>query len=426
MSIHLGQSVTLQWAATNANSCTASTTAATGGAFAGAQSVSGTASVAPTAAGNVAYQLTCSGAGGNAMATSPMITVAAPLLSELSNIALIGSTVDPDVATNVQGGNPYGLTIAPATSGLISAGDLIVCNFNDLPMNGVQGAGTTIVGLHPSAGSAPYHIAQSSQLAGCNALALTADDGIAAASYHANTLPLVSSAGVVNNPFASNPYASPWGAAYVPATTTASAALYISNVGSGGGSASIDRISLNGDVQTAFTEIAKGFCGSGMPGAIYAPAGLTYDASIDTLYVVDTSSYSVVAFANVSQIGLDGIVVNGGCGSGTPTPALSFGGPSASSARVIASGGQFNAPISAALLADGDLIVGNGDIDNPPTPNLAFEISPSLGFVGQPIQLDTSGTPGALFGIVASIDANGDQIIYFNDDNTNSVYALTK
>jgi hypothetical protein len=73
-----------------------------------------------------------------------------------------------------------------------------------------------------------------------------------------------------------------------------------------------------------------------------------------------------------------------------------------------------------------DLIVGNGDIDNPQTPNLAFEISPSLGFVGAPMQLDTSGMAGALFGIATTVDASGNQIVYFNDDVTNSVNELTQ
>ena len=48
------------------------------------------------------------------------------------------------------------------------------------------------------------------------------------------------------------------------------------------------------------------------------------------------------------------------------------------------------------------------------------------GFVGQPVQLDASGTPGALFGIVATVDGAGNQLIYFNDDNTNSVMLLSK
>jgi hypothetical protein len=59
-------------------------------------------------------------------------------------------------------------------------------------------------------------------------------------------------------------------------------------------------------------------------------------------------------------------------------------------------------------------------------PNLAFEISPALGFVGKPLQLDTSGTPGALFGIAATVDAAGNQIIYLNDDNTNTVNMLSQ
>jgi hypothetical protein len=49
---------------------------------------------------------------------------------------------------------------------------------------------------------------------------------------------------------------------------------------------------------------------------------------------------------------------------------------------------------------------------------LAIEVSPVLpgGFVGQPLQLD-SGAAWALFGIVATVDAQGHQIVYFNDDN---------
>jgi hypothetical protein len=85
----------------------------------------------------------------------------------------------------------------------------------------------------------------------------------------------------------------------------------------------------------SFTEIATGFCGSGAPGSVFAPSGLTYDASIDTLCIVDTSSNSVLAFSKVSSIGADGVTVNGQCASvaAPPTPALTFSGPSASMRR---------------------------------------------------------------------------------------------
>ncbi len=144
------------------------------------------------------------------------------------------------------------------------------------------------------------------------------------------------------------------------------AAIYVANAP--GGSAfsaggTIDRISLDGDAQTSFTEIATGFCTIGAPGGIYGPSGLTYDPAIDTLYIVDTGSASVVALAGVSSIPKDGVVVNGHCtGSAAPTPVPTFSGPSMSSARVIAHGAPFNTPLSAALLKNGDLVVGNADI----------------------------------------------------------------
>jgi hypothetical protein len=364
--------------------------------------------------------------GGSGSATTATVTVNPSILSTLSltKITAIGKTADPIVME--PNPNPYGLTIAPVTAGLITAGDLIVCNFNDAtPPNGTQGKGTTVVGLHPTPGSAPYRIAQSSSLAGCNALTTLADGSISAAAWGANQNPLIAPNGTVNTPFSADHFAQPWGEAYAPAKGQNPAAIFISNF-----DGSIDRITLNGDAQTAFTQIATGFCASGQPGSIYGPSGLTYDASIDTLYIIDTSSYSVVAFANVSSIGAAGIVVAGQCTStsAAPTPTPTFSGPSASSAKVIAHGGGFVAPLSAALLMDGDLIVANSDINLPggQMANLAFEISPVLpgGFVGQPLQLDR-GAAGALFGLAATADSQGHQIVYFNDDNMNEVMMIT-
>ncbi|HEY8026417.1 MAG TPA: hypothetical protein VIF60_17880, partial [Burkholderiaceae bacterium] len=418
MAINLGQSLTLTWASTDATSCTASASNSSAGNFSGPQATSGSVVVAPTATGSATYMLSCTGAGGTGSVTSAAVTVNPSILSSLSKIATIGSTLDP----LENGGNPYGLAIAPVSSGSISAGDLVVCNFNDGATN-TQGLGTTIVGLHPVAGAMPYRIAQSPQLLGCSAVAMLPDDSIAAAAFSSNLVPLVTSAGAVTNPFAANSFQGPWGQTYAPSMSGRPAALYVSSQTNG----SIARITLSGDTQTGFVEIAKGFCGSGAPGGLFAPAGLTYDPSIDTLYIVDSSSYSVVAFANVSTIGAEGIVVNGNCSgtAHTPTPVPTFAGSSATSARVIASGGQFNGPISAALLMDGTLVVANGDLDGPPTNNLLIEISPAIGFVGAHIQLD-NGAAAALFGLAAKVDSDGNQVIYFNDDNDNTVKVLSK
>jgi hypothetical protein len=444
-SINLGQAVKLEWTSTGATSCTASSSGTIGGAFSGNQAIASSAMVAPTGTGSVTYTLTCTGAGGMASVTTNTVTVNPSILSTLdpTKIATVGLTTS--AAANA-GNNPYGLVIAPATSGPITQGDLIVCNFNNAALTGpqAQGTGTDIVGLHPNAASptqVPYAIANDPALLGCNALTMLPDDTISAAAFYGSSMtgenPLVTASGVVSNPLgtAGDTFHGPWGEAYAPANGSNPAAVYVSNY-----DGTIDRVALNGDVQSSFLEIAKGFCGSGSPGGIYAPAGLTYDPAVDTLYVVDTSSNSVVALLNVSSIGQDGVVVAGQCTTGTPpvaaTPPTStptFSGPSMASAEVIAHGGAFNAPISAALLSDGNLLVTNGDLNdtaNIPVAmqNLVMEVSPYLpgGFVGQPVQLDGSGTAAALFGLVTTTDAQKNTIVYFNDDNANAVMVLSK
>ena len=430
--INFGQAMTVAWTSAYSTSCTASASSAAAGAFTGTQMTSGSVTVVPTAPGSYTYTLSCTGTGGT-KSTSTTATVTPNLLAALAptgTILTIGSTVDPTLGDS----NPYGLTIAPATAGLITKGDLVVCNFNDGPTN-TEGLGTTIIGLHPggSTPAAPYRIAQSADLLGCNALTMLPDDSISAAGWSSNKNPLVSATGTVGAPFASDTFAQPWGEAFVAAKGTQPAALYVSNAPANNGvvavGGTIDRISLDANnVQTSFTEIVSGFCSGGAPGAIFGPAGLTYDASIDTLYVVDSSSASVIAIAGVSSIPKDGIVVNGQCSATTPTPVPTFSGPSMASATVIAHGAPFVTPISAALLKNGDLVVGNGDIGvgaASSTTNLLIEVSPVLpgGFVGQPVQVETGG-PGALFGLVATVNAQGNQIIYFNDDTTNAVMQL--
>jgi hypothetical protein len=424
-SINFGQALAVAWTSAYSTACTASASSAAAGAFTGAQMTSGSMTVVPTAAGSYTYTLSCTGTGGT-KSTSTTVTVTPNLLAALAptgTILTVGSTVDPMNGDS----NPYGLTIAPATAGLITKGDLVVCNFNDVA--GKEGNGTTIIGLHPGATpAAPYRIAQSTSLQGCNALTMLPDDSISASAWTSNLNPLVSATGTVGAPFAGDTFAQPWGEAFVAATGTQPAALYVTNAPANNGvvavGGTIDRISLDANnAQTSFTEIVTGLCSGGSPGSIFGPAGLTYDVSSDTLYVVDSSSASVYAIAGVSSVPKDGIMADGQCSATTPTPLPKFSGPSMASIRVIAHGAPFVTPISSALLKNGDLVVGNGDIGvqaASATTNLLIEVSPVLpgGFVGQPVQVD-KGTQGALFGLAATVSAQGNQIIYFNDDSAN-------
>jgi hypothetical protein len=355
------------------------------------------------------------GSGGMGMTNTPTnVTISGAILPTLGTMTTIGSTLDP----TEKGGNPYGLTVATATAGLITMGDLIVCNFNDGATN-TQGLGTTVIGLHPTAGAMPYRIAQSTtQLLGCSSLTSLPDGSIVATASQANATVLVAPSGAISTPFSTDVFAEPWSVIY--ATHAGSEALYVSDATTG----AIDRIALTSDAQTAFTEIASGFStNQGKPGSISAPAGLTYDAANDTLYVVDTNASRVVALSNVSAIGTDGVIVTG----------TSFTGPSAASAKVIASGTPLNGPITGALLVNGDLIVGN-TLD-PNGTNLLIEISPTAGVVATK-NVDT-GTGGAIFGIVTvpkTITTMGTygstntqtNVIYFNDDNANTVVLLSQ
>jgi len=354
------------------------------------------------------------GYGSSSMTSTPSnMTISGAVLPTLATMSTIGSTIDPIE----HGGNPYGLTVATATAGLITQGDLIVCNFNDGATN-TQGLGTTVIGLHPAAGAMPYRIAQSAQLQGCSSLTSLPDGSIVATASQANVTVLVTPSGTVTTPFSADGFAEPWSVIY--STHAGEEVLYASNAMTG----AIDRITLNGDAQTAFTEIASGFStNKGAPGSISAPAGLTYDAAIDTLYVVDTNANRVVALSNVSAIGTDGVTVSG----------TNFSGASAASAKVIVSGAPLNGPISGALLVNGDLVVGN-TLD-PNGTNLLIEISPASGVVATK-NVDT-GAAGAIFGIVTvpkTITTMGTygpintqtNDIYFNDDNTNTVVLLTQ
>lgn len=83
------------------------------------------------------------------LASRPAAGDTTSLLKTLKEQVVIGTVVDPKSGA----ANPYGLTVVPFTSGKLTAGDLLVCNFN--AKSGVQGTGKSIVAIHPKPGSKP-------------------------------------------------------------------------------------------------------------------------------------------------------------------------------------------------------------------------------------------------------------------------------
>jgi hypothetical protein len=349
----------------------------------------------------------------------------------------IGSTVDVGSGSGHGDNNPYGLYIAPVTAGNITAGDLVVCNFNDV--NGVQGNGTTIEDLSPTVGATPNmpkRIAQDPSLQGCAALAPNPTTGtIWAAAYTANDNPIFTPAGVLVQTLAGNPvWQGPWGQIFAspqPASTstvssygygsttttpsTSPTSFYVTNAKNG----TIVQVAVTSS-GFAYNTIATGFpVNAGVPGNILAPSGLSYDPTTDTLYIVSGYSNSVVAFKAVSTIPANGITVTATPTSTPGTMTLAFSGPYASQASVVYSGAPLNAPVSSAILSNGNLVVGNtGD-------NNMVEIDPvhqtMLG-----VKLVDTGAAGAIFGIATTGTSAATQKIYFNDDNSNTVVSVSQ
>ncbi len=324
------------------------------------------------------------------------------LLKLLKKQVVIGSTIDPKFGQL----NPYGLTVATSTTGDFTAGDLAVCNFND--KKNVQGTGFTIVALHPKPGSKPTLVSSSKTLLGCAALALSPSDDIWASAFAADDVPIISPSGSSEGNIKGKPFDHPWGQTFA-APPTGSPVFYVSDAGNG----TIVRINLGATF--TYDVIAKGFAvNHGKPGSIFAPSGLSYDPSVDTLYIADGTNNTFVAFSNVTSIPAGGITVEKG--------GITFKGPNASDARVVLAGAPLNGPISSALLPNGNLILGN--TANPSGQNILVEVTPS-GKVLDTRNVD-KGASGSLFGIVATGTTDPNTKIYFNDDNDNNLQVLEK
>lgn len=326
------------------------------------------------------------------------------VLSALTTQTTVGSTVDPGPATGTGDQNPYGLVIAPATAGKITAGDLVICNFNDAA--NVQGNGTTIVGLHPATGSTPYRIAQDPSLKGCDALAIDPADNLYAAAFVSNLNPIFTPAGALTSTNGNAAWSGPFGQIYSPTSGTfGTSSVFESNANSG----TVARMDIKSGAIAGVEVIATGFAlNTGVPGSIIGASSLTYDPDGDTLYVVDGGRNRLVALTGASNIPASGVVVG----------ASGFTGPSAASGRVVFSGAPLNNPVSAALLYNGNIVIGNT------ADNYMVEVSNS-GTLFTKRLVDTGAT-GAIFGMVATGTSTATEKIYFNDDNLNSVVVISQ
>jgi len=312
--------------------------------------------------------------------------------------------------------NPYGIAIVPVSVGDLTAGNILVSNFNN--SSNLQGTGTTIVQITPRGTQSLFAQIDAATLPGAcpggigltTALAvlpsgwvvvgsLPTTDGTSATA-EAGCLLVLDAKGNVVETIANSSINGPWDMTAIQLGDDAF--LFVTNVLNGtlaGGGSVVNEgtvvrigLELHSDapptVQSMVT-IGSGFAERTDPNAlVIGPTGL--GLSLDgTLYVADSLNNRIAAIP-------DALRTQSSAGTGT----------------TIKEGRFLNDPLGLAIDFSGDILTVNGN-------NGLLVITTARGDSLGAALLDSSGTPpgsGALFGLAVS-----DRGIYYVDDATNTL-----
>jgi hypothetical protein len=334
---------------------------------------------------------------------------AASFLGELHGLTQVASTVPANGDVN-----PYGVAIVPTSEGRLTAGDILVSNFNDKA--NVQGTGNTIVQVNPAGQTSvfadisalpagqtcPGGIGLTTALGSLpggwvvvGSLPMTSG-GALPGQDPAGCLIVLSDRGTVAETITNSDIVGPWDLTLKSSAT--SAELFVSNA-LGGNTTTHDGIPVTGHCTIVRLDLALSpsapprltsstVIGTGFPwrankaALILAPTGLALGPN-GTLYADDTLTNSVSVIPQAL----------------TRTTAItSVGG-------TLSTGGSLSAPLGMTMAPNGDLIVVNGNNGN------AVEITQA----GQQLTTKTLIKNGAgdLFGIITA--PTGDGLIIAND-----------
>ena len=363
-----------------------------------------------------ALALACLGAAG--IATAPAAAAApGPFIGPFNTVQTLTSTVPKNGDVN-----PYGVAVAPVTQGLLTAGDVLVSNFNN--HRNLQGTGSTIVEISPTTGNVtPFASLAPNKLPGAcpGGLGLTTalvalSSGFvivgslptkngSSASMQAGCLIVLDSSGTAVETISGGPINGPWDMTAQDAGSTAT--LFVTNVLNGTVAASpnvvnggtVARIGLSVPAAGPPAVTSETVIGTGLPertdpsALVVGPTGLGL-SSDGTLYVADSLGNRIAAIPG----------------------ALGVPGP----ITTVTSGGAVNDPLGLAIAPGGDILTTNGGDGN------LVETTPA----GQQVavkMLDTSPAPpgpngnGTLFGLAVVPGGSG---VYFVDDGTNTLNLL--
>lgn len=353
-----------------------------------------------------------------ALLAAPAWAAAGAFVGPSDNVQTLASTVPKSGDVN-----PYGTAVVPTTTGRLSAGDVLVSNFNN--HRNLQGTGRTIVEISPSGAVTQFADLAPNKLPGpcpggvglTTALvalrsgwvvvgSLPAKHGTSA-GMQAGCLIVLDPSGVPVETISGPLINGPWDMTAMD--SGARAALFVTNVLNGTVAASPGTVN-QGTVLRIGLSITPGMppavssetvIGAGLPertdpGAlVVGPTGLGL-ARDGTLYVADSVANRVASIPDATV-------------RTTPTVPVT-----------LTSGGAVNDPLGLVVAPSGDILTTNGGDGN------LVETTPAGKQVAVKM-LDTSPVPpgpngnGTLFGLAVVPDGSG---VYFVDDGTNTLNLL--
>lgn len=342
----------------------------------------------------------------------------ATTINGLDSIKMIGSTafiVDNHGHTVTVDANPYGIAIAPRTvltspaRGLLRPGDIIVTNF------GANDTGTTLVRF--PGGRGPGLLFNTTPNAGTKGPAfeafntLTGTDWVA--NFSANNVQVFQPNGSVLANITSPFFNKPWGQAFNNGAHNTIDGSVDSFFTTNTGDATIDRIDVipgaHGPTFRVFQigQLSQMNGGTRIEIAWTASLRIGGRLFLDVLLALDPKNNRIVAYPHSTTINT------------VATRSTSQG-------ITVFKGKPLNAPGGITINPlNGDILVVNMNDNN------LVEINAAIGRAIGVRQLDNvpvdpqSGNGSALFGLAATFDSRGNLIVYFTDDNTNTLNVLS-
>lgn len=327
-------------------------------------------------------------------------------ITGLNNIQQIGSTQNIQDANGnaiTANANPYKVSVIPASPGKLARGTVLVSNIGD---DGTTG--TTVVRFHPFPSTGVQFNADAAALQGPADLAFNRGRVLVANSKGGNSVQVLNPNGSLFMSITDPLFNDPWGVAtgfsrsFAPLST-----FFVAN--------KTDAKVLRVDVRAGSMGAAPAFKVTQIGQLSPMDGGETKidmrwlpflkvgdHLLLDVLVVQDPAQNRIAAIADASRL-------NTATGSGT----------------TIFQGSPLNVPGGIAINPfNNDVLVVNLNDNN------LIEINPAnAGVVGvkaiDPLVEDAMGNNAALFGVTATVDRKGNLLVFFTDDNTNTLNALS-